>query len=180
MCMLLLHTDINECVTDTSECNQICSNTNGSYVCDCYSGYTLLSDGKTCNKDTSKLLHENVINIAQLWKVMKCIFPIVSHLHLPLKCMAFLFMMGCPILKISYKSNWTTLKRTHRSYFSKNIVCTGNTCSQSALMSTTFALLLVYWYFPFGFIFHMQMVLLQLCYWFENFITMRVMANILW
>ena len=50
----LLHTDINECITDTSECNQICTDTNGSYVCDCYSGYVLQSDGKTCSKDTSK------------------------------------------------------------------------------------------------------------------------------
>ena len=81
MCTHCLHTDIDECVTGTSECNQICSDTNGSYVCDCYSGYVLLSDGKTCDKDTSKQLHEN-----DLKSHVGC--PIVQtskmhHMHMP-------------------------------------------------------------------------------------------------
>ena len=56
-CMLLLHTDIDECIEVTSGCNQICSNTNGSYVCGCYSGY-VLSDDKACITDASKELYE--------------------------------------------------------------------------------------------------------------------------
>lgn len=30
-------------------CSQRCSNTIGSYVCSCYEGYQLDSDGETCN-----------------------------------------------------------------------------------------------------------------------------------
>ena len=40
--------DIDECTADTDGCNQICSNTNGSFECSCRSGFTLLDDGKTC------------------------------------------------------------------------------------------------------------------------------------
>ena len=29
-------------------CHQVCNNTNGSYECACFNGYTLKEDGKTC------------------------------------------------------------------------------------------------------------------------------------
>ena len=32
----------------TDECQHICNNTIGSYVCDCRIGYALNSDGRTC------------------------------------------------------------------------------------------------------------------------------------
>ena len=41
-------TDVDECSESTDECNQICSNTVGSYVCYCNTGYELLSNQKTC------------------------------------------------------------------------------------------------------------------------------------
>ena len=34
-------TDFDECVNKTSGCNQICTNTLGSYNCSCFSGYVL-------------------------------------------------------------------------------------------------------------------------------------------
>ena len=40
--------DIDECVEDTDGCAQVCSNTEGSYVCSCNSGYRLASDGRWC------------------------------------------------------------------------------------------------------------------------------------
>ena len=40
--------DTDECRANTDSCDQICSNTNGSYRCSCMSGYKLLDDGKTC------------------------------------------------------------------------------------------------------------------------------------
>ena len=40
--------DIDECAADTDGCNQICTNTEGSFECSCRSGFTLLDDGKTC------------------------------------------------------------------------------------------------------------------------------------
>ena len=40
--------DINECSERFSSCNQWCVNTIGSYDCDCYTGFDLKSDNKTC------------------------------------------------------------------------------------------------------------------------------------
>ena len=49
--LLICHfTDINECADDTlNDCDQICINTNGSYVCECDSGYLLNDDLITCS-----------------------------------------------------------------------------------------------------------------------------------
>ena len=41
--------DINECAAGTHDCGQVCTNTDGSFTCSCNSGYTLDSNGKTCN-----------------------------------------------------------------------------------------------------------------------------------
>ena len=48
---LLLHTyiDIDECAEGTHNCAQRCSNTIGSFTCDCDTGYGLASDGYSCN-----------------------------------------------------------------------------------------------------------------------------------
>ena len=40
--------DIDECAADIDGCNHNCSNTNGSYVCFCYTGYKLHDNMKTC------------------------------------------------------------------------------------------------------------------------------------
>lgn len=41
--------DVNECLEQTSGCQQVCNNTEGGYVCSCREGYTLNSDNKTCS-----------------------------------------------------------------------------------------------------------------------------------
>ena len=41
--------DINECTEGSHNCNQLCTNTQGSFQCSCRSGYTLNSDGRTCD-----------------------------------------------------------------------------------------------------------------------------------
>lgn len=43
--------DINECEppTETHNCEQRCTNTDGSYQCACDTGYELRGDGRTCN-----------------------------------------------------------------------------------------------------------------------------------
>ena len=46
--ILILLTDINECDADGA-CNQNCNDTEGSFVCSCFIGYSLGSDGRTCN-----------------------------------------------------------------------------------------------------------------------------------
>ena len=40
--------DIDECLTNTDQCEQGCTNTDGTYVCNCSSGYELLPDGYKC------------------------------------------------------------------------------------------------------------------------------------
>ena len=64
---LLKSIDINECAMGTSDCSQICENTNGSYLCDCYYGYQLLSNNKTCrhaSKATVLLILINMLPTA--------------------------------------------------------------------------------------------------------------------
>ena len=41
--------DIDECALGISGCNQICTNTNGSYTCSCYLGYQISSNNRTCS-----------------------------------------------------------------------------------------------------------------------------------
>ena len=46
---LICNIDINECSDDDSNgCNQICTNTDGSYACYCNTGYELGIDDETC------------------------------------------------------------------------------------------------------------------------------------
>lgn len=40
---------VDMCAPGRHECDQICVSNNGSYVCDCYEGYTLNPDKKTCS-----------------------------------------------------------------------------------------------------------------------------------
>ncbi len=48
--MLYLYiSDINECNTLNGGCDGTCHNSLGSFSCTCGNGYTLGSDGKTCN-----------------------------------------------------------------------------------------------------------------------------------
>ena len=68
--ILCLSTDIDECANDSTDgpadgsptdgpadgspegsqnvCNQICTNTNGSFSCECFDGYQLSDDFMTC------------------------------------------------------------------------------------------------------------------------------------
>ena len=41
--------DIDECSDGTDDCSQTCLNTDGSFTCECTSGYTLDDDGTSCN-----------------------------------------------------------------------------------------------------------------------------------
>ena len=52
--------DINECASynGLGTCQQICTNTPGSYYCGCYAGYTLAADSHHCNgEDISVCTH---------------------------------------------------------------------------------------------------------------------------
>ena len=45
---LLLSIDINECSISNDGCEEICTNTNGSFICSCHQGYMLRHDKRTC------------------------------------------------------------------------------------------------------------------------------------
>ena len=40
--------DIDECLMMTDNCQQNCTNTEGSFMCSCFSGFILLSDNRSC------------------------------------------------------------------------------------------------------------------------------------
>ena len=50
-----LPADINECSTGVSGCQQTCTNTAGSFLCSCNSGFNLNSNGRTCSGEPEKL-----------------------------------------------------------------------------------------------------------------------------
>ena len=45
---ICLFSDINECDDDTDDCEQICTNTEGSFYCSCMNGFILDDNGKNC------------------------------------------------------------------------------------------------------------------------------------
>ena len=40
--------ETNECLTNNGGCAQICNNTFGSFTCSCNTGYSLSTDGRSC------------------------------------------------------------------------------------------------------------------------------------
>ena len=42
-------TFLSDVCNETHNCSQICTKTNGSFICECNSGYLLDIDGVTCN-----------------------------------------------------------------------------------------------------------------------------------
>ena len=44
-----VYLDIDECSDGTDDCSQTCTNTDGSFTCECNSGYLLDVDGTSCN-----------------------------------------------------------------------------------------------------------------------------------
>ncbi|CAC5355721.1 unnamed protein product [Mytilus coruscus] len=53
--------DINECELGTHNCQQLCTNTNGSFTCSCRTGYTLNIDQTTCT-DINECLGMTCLN----------------------------------------------------------------------------------------------------------------------
>ena len=48
-CVVHIIIDINECSEESHNCDQICTNTVGSFKCSCADGFKLSSDGRTCS-----------------------------------------------------------------------------------------------------------------------------------
>ena len=76
--MHLSCTDINECSEASSSCSQVCTNTEGGFVCDCYPGYMLSDDNSTC--EHSKLIMHIVVASVHLILVS---FQSLAKLSIP-------------------------------------------------------------------------------------------------
>ena len=46
--VLELLIDFNECSISNGGCEEICINTDGSFICSCHQGYMLRDDNRTC------------------------------------------------------------------------------------------------------------------------------------
>ena len=55
--------DINECTINNGNCSDICTNTVGSYICSCMSGFVLNSNGRTCDGEATQILFMLVASI---------------------------------------------------------------------------------------------------------------------
>ncbi len=55
--------DIDECSTNNGGCAQVCTNTDGSFMCSCNSGFVLADDLATCNGEI-----ENIHNYYLVFK----------------------------------------------------------------------------------------------------------------
>ena len=53
-------TDIDECQLATPPCEQLCNNTEGSYLCACKDGYQLEDDGRTCEGECT----DTMVNVS--------------------------------------------------------------------------------------------------------------------
>ena len=62
---LALISDTNECSIANGGCEDVCINTNGSYLCDCQDGFELSTDGHNC----TGMLITTVDMDALLWQV---------------------------------------------------------------------------------------------------------------
>ena len=56
----LFHPEIDECSEGTDNCTQICTNTNGSFICGCNTGFQLDDDGVRCNGMQKKYIRIDI------------------------------------------------------------------------------------------------------------------------
>lgn len=64
--------EIHECFELTHLCEQICGNTDGSYVCSCSPGYSLATNGFSCTSKTQKIFVTG-------WDVIKISLPDIDE-----------------------------------------------------------------------------------------------------
>ena len=70
--MFAFHVDINECMEGNDSCIQNCTNTDGSYMCNCSSGYRLNNDGYSCNGIAPVLSLVNYYSCILLFNLQRC------------------------------------------------------------------------------------------------------------
>ena len=76
-----MHADVNECTAETHQCQQVCQNTIGSYMCTCNSGFVLDGDGRTCRGMPKKVIVESKVSLSHnniiqmLWNALMALTP---------------------------------------------------------------------------------------------------------
>lgn len=70
----VLYIDIDECLTGTSGCEQLCQNTPGSFKCTCFLGYAMNSDNRSCVK-TGTVKHAYSDHANDQLTLLKSNFP---------------------------------------------------------------------------------------------------------
>lgn len=73
----VLLTEINECAVSPSPCDQLCTNSPGSFECSCYIGYALDNDERTCNGMFVYYTHAHTIHTY----IHTDIYTIHTHIH---------------------------------------------------------------------------------------------------
>ena len=70
------HSDVDECAEGSDGCDHNCTNTNGSYYCNCTTGYELELDNRTCaGNEYAKLVYvcmwATALLMLLMWEVSK-------------------------------------------------------------------------------------------------------------
>ena len=78
-CFISVTIDVNECETLNGGCQQTCTNTDGSFFCNCTEGYELEMDGTTC---LSRLLLEHSWEILKVPNHVSCLILVMSLKHI--------------------------------------------------------------------------------------------------
>ena len=110
---LIFYIDIDECELGISRCQQLCTNTEGNYTCDCRPGFRLdMDDNYTCigNYNSYVYIHKQFSYTSiyiQIYKFVDFIQFIVSFLKLIHKLAS-----ACPICKHTYVQIIVRLRNT--------------------------------------------------------------------
>ncbi|CAH1257139.1 PKDREJ [Branchiostoma lanceolatum] len=59
------YSDVDECADGTDDCAQVCTNTDGSFTCSCWSGFTLQHNGQYCDGPKIDLYMEVILPITK-------------------------------------------------------------------------------------------------------------------
>lgn len=62
--LFLFFTDVDECKEESVDCQHTCTNTEGSYHCECQQGFSLRPDNHTCEPDQHVKVEEDRLNQA--------------------------------------------------------------------------------------------------------------------
>ena len=60
--LLVCITDVDECETNNGGCDQVCTNTDGSFFCSCDEGYVLTPDGFNCSGSLELNTHRDCLH----------------------------------------------------------------------------------------------------------------------